>query len=177
MSARADRIVRLEPQTCGRRMTEPGPWERAEQLDCWERGTWAATHEEADAEVAEFMAAYPRGGIGNVFWNYGGEQPRTCSFCGGIHPDDAIALIKAGWTVDATTKSYKRYLEPPGYRDYMERIRRAGYNVEAAGEPRVASPVPPVKLYTQHFSPEQIAAFNQVMRAPGPTGYVGEDGG
>lgn len=163
-SARASRIVNVEPTTCGRRMQDLGPWKRGEGLDFWERGRWAATQQEADAEVAEFMTGHPTGTIGHVLWSYGGEQPRTCSFCGGIHPDDAIALIEAGWGVEGTTKSYKRYLEPPGYQDYMDRIRKAGYDLKAAGEPRVDSPVPPVKLYVQHFSEEQILRFNAAVQ-------------
>lgn len=164
MTPRSERLVNVEPTTCGRRMNDFGPWERTDNLDHWQRGRWAATVEESDAEVAEFMTAHPTGFIGKVLWDYGGEQPRTCSFCGGVHPDDAIALIEAGWTVDCTTKAYKRYLEPPGYHDYMLRIQAAGWNVERAGEPRVESPVPPVKLYVQHFNAEQIARFNAALQ-------------
>jgi hypothetical protein len=143
MSVRQDRIVVVEPQTCGRRMSDFGPWKREEGLDSWERGRWAPTRENADAEVAEFIATTsPGSSMGDPMWRWGGEQPRTCSFCGGIHPDDAVALIKAGWRVGVTDKRYKRYMEPP---------QGTGY------------PLPPVKLYTQHFSPEQIAAFNAAL--------------
>jgi hypothetical protein len=181
MSVRASRIVKLESITCPRRIGDFGPWAREEGLDAWERGRWAATQEEADAEVAEYMAANPRGGIGNVLWCYPGEQPRTCSFCGGIHPDDAVELLRAGWTVDCTGKSYKRYLEPPGHRAFLaecEARRQRWYDtIEASPDvrdvhslrepdptPRHPSPVPPVKLYTHHFTPAQIEAFNAALR-------------
>ena len=78
-----------------------------------------------------------------MLWSYGGEQPRTCSFCGGVHPDDAIALIRAGWRVQDTDKGDKRYMAPP------------------SGHP---SPVPPVKLYVQHCTEEQIEHFNRALR-------------
>lgn len=142
MSARADRIVQVEQQTCGRRMGEMGPWKHEENLDSWERGRWASTQADADAEVAEFTAQYPGGSMGNTFWQWG-EQPRTCSFCGGIHPDDAARLVKEGWSIGITDKSYKRYLEQPTHRP--------------------GGLIPPVKLYVQHFSPEQIKAFNEAI--------------
>lgn len=164
MSVVRDRRVKLEPQTCPRRMGEMGPWEYKPLLDHWERGRWAATKEEADAEVAEFMARNPNGSMGNVLWCYPGEQPRTCSFCGGVHPEDAIALIRAGWTSGGTTKAYKRYLEPPGYAKW-ERDTFANVPVSEWGKtkPPYPSPIPPVKLYTMHFTPEQIAAFNAAL--------------
>jgi hypothetical protein len=164
----AARIKRVEPQTCPRRTGELGPWPRTEGLDWWETGRWAATQGEADAEVADFMSTPGAGGIGHVLWSYGGEQPRTCSFCGGIHPDDAVTLLKAGWEVGVTDKGYKRYLEPPGHREHHEALMqwlRGGREGEAP-EGRYPSPVPPVKVYTMHFSPEQVEAFNAALRGP-----------
>jgi len=167
VSARADRVVRTEQQRCPRRDENPVNSAHFSHADWWERGRWASTQQEADAEVAEMIAESPNvSSVGNLTWGYGGEQPRTCSYCGGIHPDDAIALIKAGWSVDATDKGYKRYLEPPGYRAYAESFWkvRAGDMSEAHRPPRVESPTPPVKLYVQHFNAEQIAAFNVVLK-------------
>lgn len=169
LSPRAARIRQLESQTCPRRMGEMGPWKREEKLDWWETGRWAATQEEADAEVADFMSSPCAGGIGNVLWCYGGEQPRTCSFCGGIHPDDAVRLLREGWEVGVTTKGYKRYLEPPGSGQQHEALMdwlSTGREGEAPKE-RHPSPVPPVKVYVQHFSQEQIDAFNAALRSSG----------
>lgn len=146
MSERQKRIRRVEPQRCPRRDENPMADQSFPGPDWWETGQWAATQKEADAEVAEFMAAHPNGGIGNVLWCYGGEQPRTCSYCGGVHPDDAVTLIQLGWNVDPTDKRYKRYLEPPTYRPFP-------------------SPIPPVKLYLQHCSQEQIDSLNAALRS------------
>lgn len=76
-------------------------------------------------------------------WSSAQKPPRTCSYCGSIHPEDAITFVAAGWTVEHTTKLYKRYLHPPDpYRD----------------------PLPMVKLYLQHFTLEQREQFNEVLR-------------
>lgn len=72
--------------------------------------------------------------------NRGGGDYRQCSFCGGIHPDDAIAIIKDGGSVGVTDKSYKRYLGRRGDANGM------------------------IKLYTMHFSPAQAAGFNEALR-------------
>lgn len=118
--------------TCPRRMNEPGPWEHEEGLDWWRLNPWD--------EIAKHVWNWP--------W-----QPRVCCFCGGVHPDDAIRLLKEGWHVDSTDKAYKRYLEPPGG------TLRFGKGVYVPPW----GPVPPVKLYTQHFDGEQITLFNAAL--------------
>lgn len=143
MSIRSERIVVTERQRCPRRDEGLGMMTPGEDVDAWERGRWAANQAEADAEVAEFMAAHPNGGHHGQFWRWPGEQPRTCSYCGGIHPDDATALVAAGWRAEGTDKSYKRYMEPP------------------SGDGHIS---PPVKLYVQHFDAEQRDAFNRALR-------------
>ena len=74
------------------------------------------------------------------------DKPRTCSYCGGAHPDDVIALMERGWWVEATDKNYKRYLHAP------------------SGLPE---PSPPVKIYVQHFSEAQVDRFNKIILAKG----------
>lgn len=64
-------------------------------------------------------------------------KPRACSFCGGIHPEDAIELHQEGWLIIKTDKAYKRYLEPP----------TNWY------------PVPPVQVYSYHFDASQMGWF------------------
>jgi hypothetical protein len=158
-----------EIQTCGRRMLEFGPWKREEGSDEWRRDRWAATKEDADREVAEFMARSPNGSMGDPQWHGPpAEQPRTCSFCGGIHPDDAIELVRLGWEVEPTGKGYKRYLNPPGSKmrhEVLMRRLRAREPEPFRGVPSVWSPLPPVKLYTPHFTPEQATAFNEALAA------------
>lgn len=98
----------------------------------------------------------------------GFEKPRTCSFCGGVHPEDAIALLKLGWELDSTGKWYKAYMEPPGTMLQRNRIIKAIGNQEKEKEafrvPHV-HPSPPVKLYTMHFSETQIREVNDYLKA------------
>lgn len=99
---------------------------------------------------------------GGTKWPSGEPKPRTCSYCGGVHPDDAILLLARGWDVEATDKSYKRYLHPPGYRAAMDRMREQfTFEIPAVEFPE--SPVPPVKVYTYHFEQAQIDAFNHQL--------------
>lgn len=170
-----------ETQTCGRRMREFGPWKREEGLDTWQTDRWALTQEENDARVAEMLARSPNMKTSGSFWHGPGPAPRTCSFCGGVNPEDAIVLMRDhGWEVEATGKNYKRYLNPPGCKGYHAVWMQASmdartqglmgddataYIRSAAGE-RPWSPVPPVKLYVQHFDEDQADRFNAVLRAP-----------
>lgn len=99
-----------EPQTCPRRMAEYGPWERTESIDRWE----------------------DRGGL------VGQEAiGLSCSFCGSLHPDRFLELIRKGWIVGPTDKAYKAYLEPP--------------QADQGGNR--------AKFYFPHLSPEQQDQF------------------
>lgn len=150
---RVARIRRVEDQTCPRR-GEGGVSARFPLPDYWETGRWATTQEEHDAEVAADQAEAKKKGytlISSEYWWRLGVPPRTCSFCGGAHPDDVNALLREGWLVDPTDKHYKRYL----------------------AEPDGTQPVPPVKVYTMHFTAEQVTEFNAILTArahPRPTG-------
>jgi len=84
-----------------------------------------------------------------VKWPVGFEHPRTCSYCGGAHPEDILALMKLGWEVQPTEKNYKRYLHPPGY---AARLRDD-----------TNSPVPPLKFYTWHLTLAQIDRYNAIL--------------
>jgi hypothetical protein len=77
-----------------------------------------------------------------VSWPYGVEKPRTCSHCGGVHPDDAIALLADGWSVELTDKGYKFYMHPP----------------------ESFAVVPPVKMYLMHWTREQVARADDIVR-------------
>jgi hypothetical protein len=89
------------------------------------------------------LAGKMQRGANNDRWLGSGDPPRTCSFCGGIHPEDAIRLVSENWRIEPTTKDYKRYLQPP----------LPGWH-----------PTPPVKLYVQHFSDEQVERFNAATK-------------
>lgn len=70
-------------------------------------------------------------------------KPRTCSYCGGIHPDDAIPLLVAGWHIEHADKPYKLYLLAP------------------VGEPAQ----PPCETYLRHWTQEQVMRADGVIRA------------
>ncbi|MDE2095673.1 MAG: hypothetical protein KGL39_00320 [Patescibacteria group bacterium] len=135
-------------QTCPRRMGECGPWEYKEELDFWEKDQWR----ERSTDV--FPEGFPR--------------PRTCSFCGGVHPEDAISLVRLGWEIEWTTKRYKHYLHPPGCllnkvisTRHMEEWHREEFCGAETERPkaRLLDPMPPVKVYVYHFSKKEIEAF------------------
>lgn len=129
-----------EKQTCGRRMQEYGSWERKENLDIWKTDRWGSRKSDK--------------------WNWP-WKPRTCSFCGSIHPEDAIKLLKEGWEIETTGKSYKRYLEPPGYKEMLKRFRdKIRQKDEPFDDKGAWTPTPPVKLYTMHFDQEERNLFN-----------------
>jgi hypothetical protein len=120
----------------------------------WVQTRWGSRLSRWWERVAQKIHNYlhPRSrSFGGTYWLWH-WAPRTCTFCGGVHPNDAVRLIREGWHVDATDKKYKRYLEPPG-----GVMNRFGYN-----PPWHA--VPPVKLYTNHFDKSSIARFNQAVR-------------
>lgn len=73
------------PQTCPRRLSDLGPWERGENLDEW-----------------------------HITLDYKDRVLRTCSFCGSLHPDDFMERMKNGETVGPTDKNYKAYLGGSG---------------------------------------------------------------
>ena len=79
-------------------------------------------------------------GEGLDYWEYwNGNNYRQCSYCGGLHPEDAIAFIEAGVKVVFTDKWYKCYLYPKGTKKQ-------------------------IKVYSQHFSKEQLATFKKMLK-------------
>lgn len=78
---------------------------------------------------------------------------RTCSYCGGLHPDDAIAAVEKGCVVEGTTKAYKRYILVPN--------KHAGKIVVDGGQsgPVFARPGPKTRvqrLLGPHAMPERL---------------------
>lgn len=124
---------------CPRRQ-EGGPW-NMDDRDRWVESRWKG---EGDWRLEWF--------------------PRSCSFCGSIHPDDALHLLDTGWEVGATRKPYKVYLEPPGTGKAsvaeLAAIREKG--VEGLAD--IWRPVPPVKLYAQHITAELAARLKVIPR-------------
>lgn len=66
---------------------------------------------------------------------YGGPH---CTFCGSLHPDRFMELLREGWGLGPTDKTYKAYLKGP------------------AGE---------TKFYYHHLSPEQRNEFIEMYNS------------
>lgn len=181
----------MELQTCPSRMNQIGPWPREPNLDQWLTDRWLvdpeavrAKHDAEDAirlkehnaiqnrigrpeiTLEEFRAKHFIRGDSNDLWKWSWGPPRTCDFCGGIHPDDAIKLIEEGWEVEPTGKNYKRYLNPPGSAvrhmaviASLQDPKREPFE----GVPSIWTPTPPVKLYVAHFEQSHVDAFNAIL--------------
>lgn len=104
-----------EKQTCLRRMQEYGPWERKAFLDTWENNRWNSND--------------------HIKWPTVYKKPHTCSFCGSIHPEDLLNLLKENWRIEQTDKFFKFYLYPPK---------------------GLILPIPYAKFYTQHLTTDII---------------------
>lgn len=70
----------------------------------------------------------------------------VCSFCGSLHPDRVIELVRQHGIdiVERSTKSYKWYINRPN-------VPNAGFGG--------------IKYYRMHDTPEFIAAFNELVAA------------
>jgi hypothetical protein len=104
--------------------------------DAWDTNLWTPL----EGDVPDTRTYFPEGFT----------PPRTCTYCGAAHPDDALALMRQGWLVEGTGKQYKRYLQPP---------RQVPHENDEAPRP-YRSPVPAVKVYSMHFTEVQIEQFN-----------------
>lgn len=145
-------------QSCPRRMGEYGPWERAEGQDAWTTG---------------------HGVVGQD------AVGLSCSFCGSLQPDRFMELVREGWEVGPTDKSYKAYLRQPltpeeeaqqkadwiqrdavaqAVRELGERDGKAAEQIAADLDEQWAkfphsSGGPEAKFYYQHLSVEQQDEF------------------
>ena len=98
--------------TCPRRVTGLGPWQRNECLDGWRY----------------------QGPSGVLI----SDRMKHCNFCGSLHPDTFMEMIKKGSELGPTDKSYKVYLKL------------------ARGQ---------TKFYFQHLSVEQCVEFVDLLNA------------
>jgi len=139
-------MVMHEKQTCPRRVDQ-GKDRLGVGLDSWSEGRWSNNIEPDKWK-----------------WPW---IPRTCSYCGCIHPEDAIKLLDELWEPWYTIKAYKIYLEPPGTGfKHNQLMKVIG---DGDGEDRIFSlpgwsPVPPVKFYSWHGSEEQLKKINELAR-------------
>lgn len=179
-----------DAQTCPRRTGEFGPWPHGENLDHWRTDRWVTTaasaRDRADAEdrrlladlnavragrgepprtLAAYQATIHRSPHGDLWLpEWPAPVPRTCSFCGGCHPEDVLRLMAAGWESEATDKWYKRYLHPPGFHAHIA-AAAAAPGGPGAGFLSFPDPIPPVKVYVMHFTDAQIDRFNRIIDA------------
>lgn len=110
----------------------------------------------------------------------------SCSYCGSLHPDRFMELVREGWIVGPTDKSYKVYLNAPVTDDDRERAKarwaagatgqavRKTLAAEGVGADAIESRIskywseheepyltghPSAKFYFQHLSVEQQHEF------------------
>lgn len=152
-----------------------GPWRRWKYwIHAGPKALWFNTwvqkvHRRAHSHWYRKLVFLPRCWmIGNTKW-FWPWQPRTCSYCGGVHPEDGIRLLEQGWECDRSSKGYKAYLNPAGARAHrirmMSRLAKQTNRTQVLNwSEAVWSPIPPVKFYVQHCTERQLACFNFLVR-------------
>jgi hypothetical protein len=79
---------------------------------------------------------------GKAEWSRRPNGDRTCSYCGSLHPDDFLDIMRryaareAGYRFSLTTKSYKAYASRPGVQNASEGgIKFYGHHGVPEGHP------------------------------------------
>lgn len=98
------------------------------------------SNEDFDIDLA-YKQAIEEGEKLDVWQVRGEEDFRRCSYCGGIHPEDAVELVERGWMPIPTDKGYKLYLRAPDGRRHEEGA---------------------FKLYRQHFLHPEMPNWQRV---------------
>jgi hypothetical protein len=115
-------------------MSNPQP-----PFNCPRRVVLVQRAHDAWCSGSEYWGTQPRD-----YWPATVPKPRVCSYCHGVHPDDVIPLLVAGWEFERTDKPYKFYVQPPRGQE---------------------APRPPVKAYLMHWTQQQVMRADEVMRA------------
>lgn len=78
------------------------------------------------------------------YWRVLPNGDKTCSFCGSLHPDSIIEIVKTSGfgVIERSDKSYKWYIHRPTIKNALE-----------GG----------IKYYRQHDTPEFINKFNELV--------------
>lgn len=78
---------------------------------------------------------------GMDFWSREVNGDRTCSFCGGMHPDDFVKIMEKirdgveGYRIDQSDKSYKVYVHQPDVKNADDgAIKFYKYHITAIGD-------------------------------------------
>ena len=94
--------------------------------------------------------------------------PAWCTYCGGTHPAGVMGLLRTGWEPEFA-KPGKMYLHPPGHKAAVEAIMQwlkdEGQHPPAGHDlwQQVKSPVPPVKVYFNHFDDRQLKIVKKLI--------------
>lgn len=94
---------------------------------------------------------------------------RQCSYCGSIHPEDMLALIRTGSRLQGTDKGYKRYLLTPN--PIAGQDCRIGSRHGPGVDEVIRGPAPATiqqKFYLDHVTREQWREIVSAM--PGTPG-------
>lgn len=82
---------------------------------------------------------------GEMTWGTRSNGDRTCSYCGSLHPDDFLDIMRryaageAGYRFSLTDKSYKVYASRAGVKNASEGgIKFYGHHAVAEDDPRRA---------------------------------------
>jgi len=98
------------------------------------------------------------------------QEPRICSGCGGVHPEDVFRMIKDGWTDEICDGHHKGYLHPPGWQVEVRAWGKSKERRAAKGKdifenyPHNPIKGPPIKFYIAHFEDEQVAKLNELRK-------------
>ena len=75
-------------------------------------------------------------------WPFDVKPPRVCSECDGVHPDDAMALLVDGWTVEVSDMRGRLFMHAP--------------------ETKGIQPI--VEIYLAHWTREQVTRADEIVR-------------
>ena len=82
---------------------------------------------------------------GEMTWETRPNGDRTCSYCGSLHPDDFLDIMRryaageAGYSFSLTTKSYKAYASRAGVQNASQGgIKFYGHHAVPEGDPKRA---------------------------------------
>lgn len=156
---KAERARGWARHRCPLRAGEPVPRTTPFGPDLWERDRWSPSW------PARLLAWWERWtGLSRrrrpVRWPRNLQPPRSCSFCGALHPEDAIAFVRLhggrGWRVRRSTNTRRWILPYPGT--------------------GILRPRPALKVHLQHLTGEEVERFNREVRSVGlaPAVLLGE---
>lgn len=124
------------------------------EYDLWETGRWSVWQ-----KLRDWWLNWTSRHYGGTYWSRSwGKPPRSCNYCGGIHPEDMIEMMTRGWRIESTKGGSKFYLWPPGCRPW-EMVCGS-----PSAPPWVPGPIPPIKGYSCHFSEDKISLINRLNK-------------